>query len=164
MRPARPEDADDIARVHVRSWQVGYRGLLPDEYLDGLRPEERARRYQFDEHVAPHPMRIVALYHGKLVGFVNQGPCREDSAIGELYAIYVDPDHWSTGVGRRLIAESRLSLADQGFTEAVLWALEANERARHFYQADGWKADGGSKTEDVWGIRVNEVRYRRTLP
>ena len=30
-----------VARVHVRSWQVGYRGLLPDAYLDGLRAEER---------------------------------------------------------------------------------------------------------------------------
>ena len=36
-----------VARVHVRSWQVGYRGLLPDAYLDGLRAEERAERYNF---------------------------------------------------------------------------------------------------------------------
>jgi hypothetical protein len=34
-----------VALVHVRAWQVGYRNLLPDEYLDGLWPEERARRY-----------------------------------------------------------------------------------------------------------------------
>ena len=27
----------EVARVHVRSWQAGYRGLLPDAYLDGLR-------------------------------------------------------------------------------------------------------------------------------
>ena len=37
LRPAEPDDAMEVARVHVRSWQAGYRGLLPDAYLDGLR-------------------------------------------------------------------------------------------------------------------------------
>jgi GNAT superfamily N-acetyltransferase len=37
-----------VACVHVRSWQAAYRGLLPDEYLDGLRAEDRANRYTFD--------------------------------------------------------------------------------------------------------------------
>ena len=34
LRPAEPADAMDVARVHVRAWQVAYRNLLPDEYLD----------------------------------------------------------------------------------------------------------------------------------
>ena len=44
LRPAEPQDAMGVARVHVRSWQAGYRGLLPDAYLDGLRAEDRARQ------------------------------------------------------------------------------------------------------------------------
>ncbi len=47
LRPAEPADAMAVARVHVRSWQAAYRGLLPDAYLDGLRPEDRAARYDF---------------------------------------------------------------------------------------------------------------------
>ena len=43
LRPAEPGDASAVALVHVRAWQTRYRKLLPDEYLDGLRPEERAR-------------------------------------------------------------------------------------------------------------------------
>ena len=39
LRPAEPGDASAVALVHVRSWQAGYRNLLPDEYLDGLRAE-----------------------------------------------------------------------------------------------------------------------------
>jgi hypothetical protein len=35
MREAQPQDAAEVARVHVRSWQVAYRGLFPDDYLDG---------------------------------------------------------------------------------------------------------------------------------
>jgi hypothetical protein len=35
LRRAEPGDAMDVARVHVRSWQAGYRGLLPDAILTG---------------------------------------------------------------------------------------------------------------------------------
>jgi hypothetical protein len=47
LRAARPADAPLVADVHVRAWQVAYRGLLPEEYLDRIRPEDRASRYTF---------------------------------------------------------------------------------------------------------------------
>ena len=50
IRPAEPEDALAVARVHVRTWQAAYRSLLPDHYLDQLRAEDRAARYQFRKH------------------------------------------------------------------------------------------------------------------
>jgi hypothetical protein len=49
IRPAVAEDATAVAQAHVRSWQAGYRGLLPANYLDALRPEDRASRYTFDQ-------------------------------------------------------------------------------------------------------------------
>ncbi len=36
IRPARAEDAADLAAVHVQSWQSAYRGLVPQDFLDGL--------------------------------------------------------------------------------------------------------------------------------
>ena len=34
-----PQEADEVARLYVRSWQAGYRGLLPQYYLDLLSPD-----------------------------------------------------------------------------------------------------------------------------
>ena len=51
LRPVQPGDAMNVARVHVRSWQVGYRHLLPPDYLDALKPEDRAQRYTFVDSV-----------------------------------------------------------------------------------------------------------------
>jgi hypothetical protein len=45
-----------VAAVHVRSWQVGYRGLVPDNYLDEPRPEDRAGR---SRSVRPPQVRAV---------------------------------------------------------------------------------------------------------
>jgi len=59
LRPAEPADAMGVARVHVRSWQAAYRGLLPDAYLDGLRAEDRAQRYRFASEDVRDPATVL---------------------------------------------------------------------------------------------------------
>jgi hypothetical protein len=41
VREAEDADVPGIAVIHVRSWQTAYRGVLPDELLDGLSVSER---------------------------------------------------------------------------------------------------------------------------
>jgi len=93
LRPAEPEDALAVARVHVRSWQAGYRGLLPDAYLDGLRAEDRAQRYRFASDDLREPVTVVAIDDGKICGFSTTAPARDPDVAddGELSALYVDP-------------------------------------------------------------------------
>jgi hypothetical protein len=55
-------------------------------------------------------------------------------------------------------------LAAAGFAQATLWVLDANARARRFYEAGGWSDNGSVRTEDFQGLRLTEVRYRRQLP
>ena len=33
IRPARPDDANAIARIHVETWRDAYAGILPDRVL-----------------------------------------------------------------------------------------------------------------------------------
>jgi ribosomal protein S18 acetylase RimI-like enzyme len=165
LRDARPEDAAEVARVHVRSWQVAYRGLLADEYLDGLRAEDRAGRYTFHLVGRDQPATTVALEGDELCGFATTGPARGAAeTVGEVYAINVDPTAWGRGVGRALMADARSRLSGLGFTKGLLWVLTGNDRAERFYRADGWLPDGQRREEDVWGIRVSEIGYRRRLP
>jgi ribosomal protein S18 acetylase RimI-like enzyme len=96
-----------------------------------------------------------------VAGFATLGPAQEPAGAGELYAINVDPDHWGTGAGRALLQASQAELARLGFAETVLWVLPANARARRFYEAAGWAADGAERTSEVFGVTVPEVRYRR---
>ena len=164
VRLAEPNDAMEVAGVHVRCWQRAYRGLFPDEYLDGLRPEERAARYTF-EGQADQPLTIVAGECGAIHGFATIGAPSTDARenIGELLALYVDPDHWGRGIGRGLILEARKRMIKCGFGDAVLWVLAGNYRAERFYRADGWTLDGGRRQDEVWGVLADELRYRRAL-
>jgi GNAT superfamily N-acetyltransferase len=163
LRDARAADAVAVAIVHVRSWQIGYRGLLADDYLDGLRAEDRAAHYAFGDPDPQRPTTIVAVEGDAIRGFATTAPSADDGRTGELVALYVDPDHWGRGLGGALLLESRARLARQGFSEACLWLFAGNERAARFYRGDGWAPDGRRRRDDIWGITVDVVGYRRPL-
>jgi ribosomal protein S18 acetylase RimI-like enzyme len=162
VRPASVADAAAMGRLHVRAWQAAYRGHMPDAYLDGLRPEERAAGWEraLGRERARGAILVVERA-GEVVGFANLGPAGDPEGAGELYAINVDPDHWGTGAGRALLEAAQAELARLGFDETVLWVLPANARARRFYEAAGWVPDGAERVDEVLGVTVPEVRYRR---
>jgi GNAT superfamily N-acetyltransferase len=166
IRDARPSDAPRMAEVHVRSWQVAYRGLFPDDHLDALDPAVREtwRRRMLDALPAGQASLVVE-DAGTVVGFADVGPAGwvEGASDGEVYAIYLHPAAWGRGLGRALLVAAEACLVDLGHVTAVLWVLEGNQRARRFYEAAGWSSDGARRVEPVWGVDANEVRYRRRL-
>ncbi|HKV78940.1 MAG TPA: GNAT family N-acetyltransferase [Candidatus Sulfotelmatobacter sp.] len=165
LRRAEPDDAMAVARVHVRSWQVAYRTLLPDDYLDQLRPEDRAKTYDFANLDPLKPRTVVASEERVILGFATTMPSRDADLPehGELCAIYVDPDRWGQGIGMALLSAARANLFALGYRQALLWVLAGNARAERFYRTDQWVADGCCRTDSVWGVTVNEVRYQRGL-
>ena len=154
-----------VARVHVRSWQAAYRKLMPDNYLDQLRPEDRAKKYDFGNLDPLRPQTIVATESGEIRGFATTAPAQDPNmpGYGELCALYVDPDHWGRGIAVSLVSGARSRLFDLGFRNAILWVLEGNVRAERFYRKDRWTPDGALRTDEVWGVKVNDLRFRRSL-
>ncbi|MDP7701924.1 GNAT family N-acetyltransferase [Mycobacterium sp. TY815] len=165
VRDAVPTDAPEVAGVHVRSWRSAYRGLIDQDYLDGLTPEAWTSRYDFGRVGLRIPSTLVAVREDTICGFASVGLCRDDELadLGELMALYVDPAHLNTGIGRLLIDAARARLTARGFTAAALWVLRGNDRARRFYERDGWQPDGTERSRVYGGQPAEEVRYRRTL-
>ena len=160
--------------MHIASWRLAYRGLLPDEVIERLSVPDREALWErrlADEQALGRESRVdVALLAGSLVGFVAAGPSRDDDAAGrgEVYAIYVHPEHWSAGIGQALMAAAVEHLTGIGAGEGLLWVLASNVRARRFYEVGGWSWDGRARTRlleatgdlDVW---VEEACYRRAF-
>jgi GNAT superfamily N-acetyltransferase len=154
-----------VARVHVRAWQAGYRGLMPDEYLAGLRPEDRARHYDFASVDPSRPRTLVAVEAETILGFATISPARDEDTPGrgELCALYVEPECWGRGIGRVLAAAARSDLRALGFSKAMLWVVAGNTRAEQFYRADGWLADGLHRPKRIGNITIDTLRYGRDL-
>jgi ribosomal protein S18 acetylase RimI-like enzyme len=178
IRRERPDDADEVAGVHVRGWQVGYAGIMPAEVLTRLSVAAWAeRRRQWRTADADHPFTTyVAEGSAGIEGFATVGPYRNgqdhedlDPAYGEILALYVEPERWSTGVGRALMAVACDHLVDAGRPQVRLWVLEDNARARRFYERSGLAPDGERQTYAVPlsggrdPVALEEIRYAAVI-
>lgn len=170
LREATPADAHAIATLLVASWRAAYRGLMPDDVLARLSAPDRERFWRGVLSAPPPRSRAVLLTAGPAVlGFASTGPPLvpgdgADAAVGDLYAIYLDPEAWGRGHGTLLHAAALDRLRDCGFTRAGLWVLDGNERALRFYRREGW-IDTGRRRVDHGpeNIELHERRLRRWL-
>ncbi len=165
IRPATAEDAASIAAVDVASWQAAYRGLMPDQYLDALSFEQREADWQrrllgVD---ARRGRRTYVADDDQITGFVRLGPNPDDPSGGFVFLLYVLPTHWRTGVGTSLMAAADAALRDMGFGSATLGVLEANHRARLFYERLGWRTDGSRQSDTYGGRELAVLRYTRSV-
>ncbi|MFF7067101.1 GNAT family N-acetyltransferase [Streptomyces pseudovenezuelae] len=167
IRPMALADCDRVAEIRVRGWQSAYQGLIPRSYLDAMSvardaERHRARFGQGDGSV----VNLVAERDGEVMGWACHGPYRDGevrTADAELYAVYVDPRCYGTGIGHALLLEALEERAALGHGRMYLWVLKGNSRARRFYERAGFEADGAEEPFEADGVPVPEVRYARTL-
>ena len=184
IRSASTADAAEIAAVMRDSWFAAYDGIIASAIIDRATSPDGGARIRQSFRTRPWQRMIAAVAHGpapasaaRIVGYASFGPERDvlgmpwpyprtpagrDGQVAELYALYVHPAWWSTGTGRalmdRILAKARAS----GYTSITLWVLEANARARRFYQRAGFAPDGARHVlDDLDG--VPEIRYQRAL-
>lgn len=164
VRRATEADARAVATVHVSSWRESYGHVFPRDRLAALSIDQReilARQVLADTE---RETLFVGEVDGAVAGFASAGAAHDPGIeAGEVYAIYVVPDHWGQGVGRALMQRALQLLAERGFEQAVLWVLDDNPRARRFYEAGGWWLDGARRQGEHLGVKTAEVRYRIDL-
>ena len=189
IRPAAAGDAAAIAAVRAVTWRKAYAGLIAPDILarvtaPGTAPSDPPP-YRWTLVAVGGPGEPVT-------GFASYGPERsvlppsapasradgqparpaivpaglsadgQAGRTGELYALYVTPASWSTGVGRALLETAAAALRDAGYRQMVLWVLAGNARARRFYARAGLAPDGAVNVLAGLG-GVEEVRYARDL-
>lgn len=168
LRAATYGDAEDIARVHVLSWQHAYRGILPDELLDSLTIHERTKQRK-DALMTPLNESVrnwVAERDAEIVGWAGTAISRDedlDDRVHELLAIYLLPSEIGKGTGRRLMQHCIDDALVRGFEEMTMWVLVGNERAQRFYAAAGFVPDSRVQPREFRDTGVNALRMRRSL-
>lgn len=144
IRPAKPEDARDIAEIHFAGWQNAYHGVVPPEQMERKRPERRIPFWQ--ERIAQAD-EVVLVAHdetGGMQGFIHGGKVlphdiRSGSLDGfdcEIYVLHCRKETQGKGLGRLLIAAAAQEFKRRGRSALVLWAYSDNAY-RPFYDKLG---------------------------
>ncbi len=161
IRPATPQDAKAIAHIHIDSWRATYRGLVSDEYLDGLDYGKRELSLR-DWLARKEPQHAVIEVAGIVRGFCDFGRCRDNDKpeTGEIFAIYIDPSFVGKGLGRQLMeyAESRLFAK---WESIALWVMEGNDSSQGFYVHLGYAPDGRRAPLHIGGRKMRMIKKKQ---
>ncbi len=148
FRSAAPDDAPAMARLVANAWQKAYRGILSDQYLDGIDVDLRSRRVRKTIETDSDFWYYVLEADGELAGVA--GLCKlsdEDLPnVGEIMIFYIRPDKQRQGLGKRMMQYALDALKNKGLPRVALWVLTDNRPARAFYEAAGFRPDGAAKT------------------
>jgi GNAT superfamily N-acetyltransferase/tRNA A-37 threonylcarbamoyl transferase component Bud32 len=141
IRRAGSDDAGPVADVYIAS----FRSALPSVRL--AHTEDQIRVW-IRERLMPETECWVATEAGRVVALLALKP-------GWIEQLYVAPEWHGRGIGRRLLDLAKT----RGDGALELWTFQVNERARRFYERNGFEAvehtDGSGNEE-----REPDVRYR----
>jgi L-Ala-D/L-Glu epimerase len=161
IRAALPADIAAMAEVFVAAWRAGYRGVVPDEIIDGLDPADVAGWFD-PAWLGPDLRSVVAQSpSGAVSGFARFGadPDRPGPSFGYLAALYVDPAASGQGTGRALLDHVVDALSREGRSDISLWVFAGNVRARSLYERAGFRPEGHVLVDPRW--QTPQTRYRR---
>lgn len=181
VRPARPEDAGEIARLQLATWRAAYRRILPRHVLDNLDEAYLARRWSAAVQEPPSGAHrvLVAVEQAEqsyLVGFAASGPADAEAlapgepaealadGVAAVTDLLVEPRWGRRGHGSRLLAAMVDHWREDGFTRAVAWAFDADAATRKFLTSTGWEPDGAARALDVDDMLVPQVRLHVGVP
>jgi len=158
IRVAKPEDANEIAHIHVICWHETYTGIIPQDYLDQISIEKRQNTWC--EIIAKGQTVFVAVDNDKIVGFANGEKNRYPvlKAAGELYAIYLLASYHRQNIGKRLFEAVQDNLSSRQLRPFITWVLERNP-ACGFYEKTGGKVVA-DKLEEIGGTTLREFAFK----
>jgi len=163
VRPARPEDAERVARIQLSTWRTAYT-FLPSDAIDVPEVQAAALWLRAIE-VPPSPRHrlLVALKGPDLVGFAASGPTEDAdldaSTTTELTALVVDPRSGRRGHGSRLVAAAVEHWRGDGVSTATHWAWAQDTATRTFLVSAGWDRDGATRELDLGERSERQVRF-----
>ena len=150
VRRASREDAEVVGEIHSKAWKSAYRGLFPDEYIDSDTASRRTG--EFLESIKDDKcMYFLLEASGQPAGIVKTCEC--DNVL-EIESIYILSEHRGQGLGAEAID---FILAYKPWDGIFLWVLEDNIKARRFYEKNGFKLSGDTRTINR-GIELKQLR------
>jgi len=163
IRLATPADAQDMAEVGMRSWEVAYKEILPADYIrekNATRPD-LFKRVITDENQNSYVIQLG----GKTVGIMKLDAPVDDDLTDEYYElhyIYLHPDYFRQGIGAKAMDFAMEKARELGKKHISLWVISENTSSVKFYEKCGYRRDGHTRMQNR-GHDVEIIRMTRQV-
>ncbi len=146
IRFAADSEAAQLARVHERSWQEAYAGLLPALALNRMIAQRGAPWWS--AALRRRSNILVLDVDTEIAGYATLSQSRVGGGgmVGEVRELYLDPLYQGIGFGAQLFGAARQVLNRRGYSRVIVTALEENDRAIAFYRHCGGRLLGRGNT------------------
>lgn len=154
IRHATQSDLQEIAAIHIESWQDAYTDVLPAEFLNGQINRDFVR--QWSEIDIQNEDIVLVAEEDSIIGFIAVW-CRPTPFIDNLH---VRPSQRSRKIGSALMRAAARELIDRGHKSAYLWVFESNEEAIRFYERlGGIKKEQSIKTVFGYDVKSRKIEW-----
>jgi diamine N-acetyltransferase len=159
IRPATPDDARLLAEVAAPGF-ASYRAFGPPSYVPPTVEFDAALLREALER-PEYWCRIAEDDEGPLgqVGFSRQ---EIEPGLVHFQRLFLLRRAWGSGLASHLMGLAVEEMRTQGFLLARLFTPAGQERARRFYEREGWRVHGEPFPETRLG-ELPVVEYRLTL-
>jgi ribosomal protein S18 acetylase RimI-like enzyme len=162
VRTARPEDAADLARIYIESWQDTYAGVISHTLLSAMSLKAHTARWQASIKTMDRYGGTVLVAEDQnfgVIGLCSLGRARDGGLgfEGEVYTLYVDPAFLGRGAGRALLCGAFEAFKDRKLRSCLIWA-HARNNACFFYEAMGGRRVA-TRTTRLMGELTPEIGF-----
>lgn len=138
IRQATLHDAEQIAKVHVTTWKMTYRGLLSDSFLNNITPE--SRYFLWESNIKDSNKIILVLEkNSEIIGFIagdRVKPEEYEQYDGDLTALYFKKEEQRKGYGKQLLQALLNEFTKRGYRNCIAKVLSENT-SKYFYEKLG---------------------------
>jgi GNAT superfamily N-acetyltransferase len=156
-------DVESMVAVTLAGFET-YRAFAPEGWTLPSAADEVERLE--DLLGQEHAWYLVAEHEGEIVGHVGFLAADrlsfarvDDPELAHFRQLFVAADHWGTGLAGRLHGAAVEEARTRGFTTMRLFTPAGQERARRFYEREGWALTVAPFYDGRIGFEIVEYRY-----
>ncbi len=139
-------NAEILANIMIAAWRGGFCGILEDSIIEKY-TEFSCVKAMFSQLLASGTgtMYLSQLY-GQPAGLLYW---LEENGNARIEALLTIPEAWGKGVGAALMEQALANIAATGHSSVHVWPFTENHRARRFYEKQGFRPTGLTRTGDA---------------
>lgn len=142
IRKRELKDSDELAHAITMVWNTTYKGIVDDEFLEGLLQNEKESAEKLRNNLSKQPNYYVLTLDNKIIGwiyFTLDSDKYENAA--EIHSLYVLKKWQGRGYGKLLYNYAVDIIFKNGIKKLVIGCLDGNP-SNEFYKYLGGKYIG----------------------